>query len=173
MKKSQIKEEHSMKRTIITICITALITALGFAIAYSGVLTPSAPAGIEGVSIVQPTDGNLADLETLVGGNLTATFPRGFLLAQHELVRIKIKRARFMEANRGDSPKDARVAGSNLRWYDLVAIPIEAQLQQRRPLVTVITTKGSIVKSSRIMKVDDVKCVIITTDKQVKFIELI
>jgi hypothetical protein len=161
-----------MKRTIITICLTALITALGIAVAYSGALTLQTAAGIEGVTVVEPTDSNLADLETLVGGNLTAAFPRGFLLAQHEIIRIKIKRARFMEANRTNPPQP-RVAGSNLRWYDLVAIPIEAQLQERRPLVTVITTKGSIIQSNRLMKVDDVKCVIITTDKQVKFIELI
>ena len=159
-----------MKRTIIGICLTIFIIAVGaITAAKCGVFT-STPTGVEGIAIIEPTDGNLQDLEILIGGNLTAVFPRGFLLAQHEMVRIKVKRTRFMEANRNGTP---RVAGSNLRWYDLVAVPIEAQLEQRRPLVTVITTKGSIVRSSRPMKVEDVKCVIITTDKQVKFIELI
>jgi len=167
-----------MKRTIITICLTALITALGIAVAYSGILTPSTPAGTEGVAIVDPTDGNLQDLDKLAGGDVMSILPRGTKLAQHEIVRVKIKRARFMEARtaaaNGRKVQDARQGmRSELRWYDLIGVPIETRLEGKRPMVTVVTINGSVIRSGRMMRVDDVKLVIITTDKQVKFIELI
>ena len=160
-----------MKRTIITICITALITALGIAAAYSGVFTPQAPAGVESVAVVEPTDGNLEDLKKLCG-NINLLMPRGTKLAQHEIVRVKVKRARFEDARvkstlaRGERPE--------LRWYDLAAVPIEQRIGTTiRPWVSVLTTKGSIVRGGRDMRIDDIKAVVITTAKQVKIIELI
>lgn len=160
-----------MKRTIITICITALITALGIAVAYSGVLTPSAPASVEGVAVVEPTDANLEDLDKLAGGNIMLLLPRGAKLAQLEIVRVKVKRARFEDARaktdlaRGERPE--------LRWYDLAAVPIEQRLNGTRPWISVLTIKGSIIRGSRSLRVDDIKAVVITTAKQVKIIELI
>lgn len=165
-----------MKRTIITIGLTALITALGIAVAYSGILTPSTPAGIEGVTVVEATDGNLQDLDKLAGGNVMAILPRGTQLAQREIVRVKIKRTRFMEAranNATDRKEQTRTMRSELRWYDLTGVPIETRLEGKRPMITVLTVNGSVIRSGRMMRVDDVKLVVITTDKQVKFIELI
>lgn len=171
------KEEHSMKRTIFTVCITALIIALGGLVAYSGVFTPSGPAGVEGVAVVEPTDGNLQDLDKLAGETITALLPRGTKLAQLEIVRVKVKRIRFMDARATDGNRKENSARNNTRselhWYDLAAVPIEQRLEGKRPWISVLTTKGSIVRGSRDLRADDIKLVVITTAKQVKIIELI
>ena len=97
--------------------------------------------------------------------------PRGTQLAQLEIIRVKIKRTRFMEARATSA--SGRKGRSELRWYDLIGVPIETRLEGKRPLVTVVTINGSVIRSGRMMRVDDVKFIVITTDKQVKFIELI
>lgn len=167
-----------MKRTIVTICITALITTLAIAVAYSGVFTPSAPAGVEGVAVVEPTDGNLEDLDKLAGGDIMALLPRGTKLAQLEIVRVKVKRTRLMDARAENGDRKENSARNNtrseLRWYDLAAVPIEQRIgTDKRPWISVLTTKGSIVRGSNNLRADDIKVVAITTAKQVKFIELI
>lgn len=167
-----------MKRTMITICITALITILGIAVAYSGVLSSFVPAGIEGVTVVEPTDGSLEDLDKLANGDITAMLPRNSKLAQHEIIRVKVLRTRFMDA-RATSADNRKAVDSRagfrpeLRWYDLAAVPIEQRLDGKRPWISVLTTKGSIVRGSRNLRADDIKLVVITTAKQVRIIELI
>lgn len=162
-----------MKRTIIGICLTLFIIAAGaIAIGYCAKATPAIQE--EGITTIEPTDSGLQSLDKLAGGDVMSLFPRNFKLAQATMSIVRVKRSRFMEANR-TTPGTISVPYSerSLRWYDLTAVPIETRIAGKRPMITVLTKGGSVIRNGRLMKVDDVKLVVIFDEKTVKFIELI
>lgn len=153
-----------MKKLVIVVLVTALITAGITAVAFSGVLSGFSLQS-EGVVEVQPTDGGLEGLEKLVGQDITRVLPRNYQLAQHKILHIKINRARFQP--QGSATR------SELRWYDLTGVPIETRLNGQRSYVTVITKGGSVIRSGRMLRIEDVKLVIITGPDTARFIELL
>jgi hypothetical protein len=165
-----------MKRTILAICITGFIIAAG-AIGIGNcvkAIKAAETAQLEGITTIEPTDSGLASLDALAGGDVMSLFPRNFKLAQATMTLVRVKRSRFVEANRSVNSALLRGERSELRWYDLTAVPIETRLiAAKRPMITVLTKGGSVIRNGRLMKVDDVKLVVIFDEKNVKFIELI
>lgn len=153
-----------MKRIFITSIITALIVASFFAVANSGILTKQTKAA-ESVTTIEPTDANLQALDTRIGAHLDRIVPRAYKLSDKEIVVIKVHRSRFTQVG---------TTRSELRFYDLVGVPIEQRVTEKhRPYITVITTHGSIIRNARAMNVADVRAVVIMSDKICKIVELI
>lgn len=119
----------------------------------------------EAVTKIEATDGNLADLEKLLGTELRFVLPRDQKM-DYEIVKIKVARSRF--------GKDA-ARNQRMFFFSLTSIPVEEAINGKnaRPYTTAITQKGSVIRFPRNLNVEDVKVVTVFSGKVLRVIELI
>ncbi len=119
----------------------------------------------EGVTKIEATDVNLADLEKLLGTELRLVLPRDQKM-DYEIVKIKVARSRF--------GKDA-ARNQRMFFFSLTSIPVEEAINGKnaRPYTTAITQKGSVIRFPRNLNVEDVKVVTVFSGKVLRVIELI
>ncbi len=139
-----------------------------FATAYAMADKKTVSTAQEAVTKIEPTDSGLADLEKLVGP-FDRIFPRSLKVAQCDIVKITVKRNRFTRDK--NDPKSF----SELRWFDLINVPIEERIGAKhpRPWTLAVLTGGSHVRYPRNLDVKDVKLVIVLSGKTLRVIELI
>lgn len=169
-KPKQNREEAVMRKTfkvVVAVLMGIFITSLG--IANAGKLSKAVNSVInpehEGVAKVEATDGNLADLEKLLGYELSFVLPRGQKM-DYEIVKIKVSRSRF--------GKDA-ARSQRMFFFNLTNAPVEELIGGTfsRPFTCAITQKGSLIRFPRNMKVEDLKVVTVFSGKVLRVIELI
>jgi hypothetical protein len=119
----------------------------------------------EGVAKIEATDGNLADLEKLLGYELNFILPRGQKM-DYGIIKVKVRRDRFTAGAQ---------RSQRLFFFDLTGSPIEDKINSEhpRPYTTAITKGGSLIRFPRNMKVEDVKIVTVFSGHTLRIIELI
>lgn len=154
-------------KIMLAVFIGIMVASLG--IANAGKISKAVNSVInpehEGVAKIEATDGNLQDLEKLLGYELSFVLPRGQKM-DYDIIRVKVSRARFAAgANRGQ----------RLYFFDLTGSPIEDKInaEHPRPFTTAIMQGGSLVRYPSRLRVEDVKIVTVFSGHTLRIIELI
>ena len=153
-------------KVVVAVLMGIFITSLG--IANAGKLSKAVNSVInpehEGVAKVEATDGNLAELEKLLGYELSFVLPRGQKM-DYDIIKVKVRRDRFAAGAQ---------RSQRLFFFDLIGSPIEDKIGEHpRHYTTAIMQKGSLVRYPRRLRIEDVKIVTVFSGHALRIIKLI